>query len=185
MDGELRYEPVRRESNIYNKSFGNRWNYVPLYKNDAGKTVEVRFHTVYESGRACIDNLYLGSAAGEIVSTFTDKTVAFSTCLLILFVGLLLIVADSPANLQMHKNHELLYLGLFAISIAIWCLAETSMLQFYTDDSRLIQLMSCCALSMIPIPMVLYLDAAFGFKRKVVVPGICGLSVTASPAGFA
>ncbi|MDE5597757.1 MAG: hypothetical protein K2J04_07985, partial [Lachnospiraceae bacterium] len=45
VDGELRYEPVRRESNIYNKSFGNRWNYVPLYKNDAGNTVEVRFHT--------------------------------------------------------------------------------------------------------------------------------------------
>ena len=176
VDGELRYEPVRRESSAYNKSFGNRWNYIPLYDSDAGKTVEVRFHTVYEGGRACIDHLYLGSAAGEIVGTFTGKAVAFSTCLLILFVGLLLIVADIPANLQMHKNHELLYLGLFAISIAIWCLAETSMLQFYTDDSRLIQLLSCCSLSMISIPMVLYLDAAFGFKRKIVVPVICGLS---------
>ncbi|MDE7246826.1 MAG: GGDEF domain-containing protein [Lachnospiraceae bacterium] len=177
VDGELRYEPMRRESKTYNKSFGNRWNYVPLYGSDAGKIVEVCFHTVYESGRACIDNLCLGSAAGEIVGTFTDKAVAFSTCLLILFVGLLLIVADIPANIQMHKNHELFYLGLFAISIAIWCLAETSMLQFYTDDSRLIQLLSCCSLSMIPIPLVLYLDAAFGFKRKVVVPAICGLSV--------
>ncbi|MDE5598654.1 MAG: GGDEF domain-containing protein, partial [Lachnospiraceae bacterium] len=134
------------------------------------------FHTVYEDGRACIDNLFLGSAAGEIVGTFTGKAVAFSTCLLILFVGLLLIVADIPANLQMHKNHELRYLGLFAIGIALWCLAETSMLQFYTDDSRIIQLLSCCALIMIPIPLMLYLDAAFGFKRKVIVPVMCGLS---------
>lgn len=176
VDGVLRYEPTRRESNVYNKSLGNRWNYVPLYSNDAGKTVEVRFHTVYESNRASIDNLYLGSAAGEIVGTYTGKAVAFSTCLLILFVGLLLIVADIPANLQMQKNHELLYLGLFAISVAIWCLAETSMLQFYTDDSRLIQFLACCSLIMVPIPLVLYLDAAFGFKRKLVVPGICGLS---------
>ena len=176
VDGALRYEPLRRESKVYNKSFGNRWNYVPLYSSDAGKIVEVRFHTVYEGGRACIDYLCLGSAAGEIVSTFTNKAVAFSTCLLILFVGLLLIVADIPANLQMHKNHELLYLGLFAIGIAVWCMAETNMLQFYTDDSRLIQLMSCCSLIMIPIPLVLYLDAAFGFKRVVVVPVICGLS---------
>ena len=176
VDGELRYEPVRRESNVYNKSLGNRWNYVPLYSNDAGKIVEVRFHTVYEGGRACIDHRRMGSAAGEIVSTFTNKAVAFSTCMLILFVGLLLIVADIPANLQMQKNHELLYLGLFAISFALWCLAETSMLQFYTNDSRLVQLLSCCALMMIPIPLVLYLDAAFGFKRRVVVPAICGLS---------
>ena len=178
VDGELRYEPMRRESKVYNKSLGNRWNYIPLYSSDAGKIVEVRFHTVYESGRACIDHLCLGFAAGEIVGTFTGNAVAFSTCLLILFVGLLLIVADIPANLQMHKNHELLYLGLFAISIAIWCLAETSMLQFYTDDSRLIQFTSCCALIMIPIPLMFYLDAAFGFKKRVVVPIICGMSVT-------
>ncbi|MDE7246884.1 MAG: GGDEF domain-containing protein, partial [Lachnospiraceae bacterium] len=177
VDGELRYEPVRRESNAYNKSFGNRWNYVPLYSSDAGKIVEVRFHTVYEGGRAGIDHLCIGSAAGEIMGTFTSKAVAFSTCLLILFVGLLLIVADIPANLQMHKNHELLYLGLFAIGIAVWCLAETNLLQFYTDDSRLIQFLSCCSLIPIPIPLVLYLDAAFGFKRKVAVPAICGLTL--------
>ncbi|MDE6701147.1 MAG: hypothetical protein K2K10_09085, partial [Acetatifactor sp.] len=144
VDGELRYEPKLRESSVYTKSSGTRWNYVPLYLSDAGKVVELRFHTVYASGRACMDNLYLGAAAGEIVSTFTGKAVAFSTCLLMLFAGLLLIVADIPANLQMHKNHELLYLGLFAISIATWCLVETNLLQFYTDDSRLLQLVSCC-----------------------------------------
>ncbi len=176
VDGELRYEPNISESRLYNKSLGTRWNYIPLYQSDAGKSVEVRFHTVYESGRACIDNLYLGSAAGRIVSTFTGKAVAFSTCLLMLFAGLLLIIADIPANLQMHKNHELLYLGLFAISIATWCLSETNLIQFFTDDSRILQNLSCCSLIMIPIPMVLYLEAAFGFKNKFVVPGICGLS---------
>ncbi|MCM1388364.1 MAG: GGDEF domain-containing protein [Bacillus sp. (in: Bacteria)] len=177
VDGELRYAPVRRESRIYNKSFGNRWNYVPLYGRDAGKIVEVRFHTVYESGRACMDNLRLGFASGEIVATFTEKTMSFSTCLFILFVGLLLLLADIPANLQMRKNHELLYLGLFSICIAFWCMAESGLLQFYTDDSRLIQLLSCCSLITVPIPLVLYLDAAFGFKKKAIVPIITGLSV--------
>lgn len=176
VDGELRYEPIRDESIVYNKSFGTRWNYVPLYQNDADKIVEVRFHTVYEGARACIDNLCLGTAAGEIVDVFTSRVVAFSTCLLILFAGLLLIVADIPANMQMEKNHELLYLGLFAISIAIWCLSETNLLQFYTNDSRLLQLMSCTSLIMIPIPLVLYLDAAFGFKKMPVVPIICWMS---------
>ncbi|MCM1467876.1 MAG: GGDEF domain-containing protein [Alistipes sp.] len=178
VDGELRYEPIRRESSVYNKSFGTRWNYVPLYPDDAGKTVEVRFYTVYEGSRACIDNLSLGSAAGEITRTFTEKMVAFSTCLLILFAGVLLIIADIPANMQLRKNHELLYLGLFAIVIAIWCLSETNLLQFFTDDSRLLQFMSCCSLIMIPIPLMLYLDAAFGFKHPQIVPVVCGLSAT-------
>lgn len=176
VDGELRYEPIRDESIVYNKSFGTRWNYVPLYQSDAGKIVEIRFHTVYEDSRACIDHLCLGAAAGEIVSTFTGRAVAFCTCLLILFAGFLLIAADIPANMQMQKNHELLYLGLFAISIAVWCLSETNLLQFYTNDSRLLQLLSCGSLIMIPIPLVLYLDAAFGFRKMLVVPIICWLS---------
>ena len=176
VDGELRYAPEIRESRAYNRSLGTRWSYVPLYSEDAGKSVEIRFQTVYSNARACIDHLVLGSAAGEITGTFTGKSVAFSTCLLLLFAGLLLIIADIPANLRMDKNHELLYLGLFAISIAVWCLAETNLLQFYTDDSRLLQIVSCCSLMMIPIPLVLYLEAAFGFQKKWVVPAVCGLS---------
>ncbi len=177
VDGELRYEPIKRESSVYNRSLGTRWSYVPLYAADAGASIEIRFQTVYKSARACIDHLTLGLAAGEITGTFTGKTVAFSTCLLLLFAGLLLIVADIPANMQKDKNHELLYLGLFAISIAIWCLAETNLLQFYTDDSRLLQTISCCSLMLIPIPLLLYLDAAFGFRKKWVMKTICTLSV--------
>lgn len=174
--GQLRYEPNVRESRVYNRSLGTRWNYVPLYRSDAGALVEIRFQTVYQDARACIDHLALGSAAGEIAGVFTGKAVAFSTCMLLLFAGVLLIVVDIPANLQMDKNHEFLYLGLFAISIALWCMAETNLLQFYTDDSRLLQTVSCCSLMMIPIPLTLYLDAAFGFQRKWVVPVLCGLS---------
>lgn len=176
VDGELRYEPRIRESRLYNKSFGTRWSYVPLCRGDAGKAVEVRFHTVYESGSACIDHLRLGNAAGEITGVFAGRAAAFCTCILLLFVGVLMMVADIPANLQMHKNHELLYLGLFAISIAVWCLAETNLLQFYTDDSRLLQILSCCSLIMIPIPLVLYLDSTFGFKNRIVVPIVCSMS---------
>lgn len=177
VDGALRYEPIVRESSVYNRSLGTRWNFVPLYAADAGASVEIRFQTVYGNARACIDHLTIGSAAGEVTGIFTGKTVAFSTCLLLLFAGLLLIVADIPANLQKDKNHELLYLGLFAISIALWCLAETNLLQFYTDDSRLLQTLSCSSLMLIPIPLVLYLDASFGFRKKWVKQAMCVCSV--------
>ncbi len=176
VDGELRYAPEVPEGRVYNDSFGTRWNYVPVYSEDAGKNVEVCFYTVYESSSACLDHLYLGKATGEILHTFSEKAVSFVTCLLLLFAGFLLIVADIPINMQNRKNHELLYLGLFAVSIALWCLAETNLFQFFTNDSRFLQLVSCCSLIMIPIPMVLYLDAAFGFRRHVIVSFVCYLS---------
>lgn len=176
VDGDLRYEPEVPESYLYTNSFGTRWNYIPLYKADAGKIVEVRFYTVYENARSCMDYLYVGSAAGEILNTFSGKMVSFITCLLMIFVGLLLIVADIPINMQTQKNHELLYLGMFAESIAIWCTSETNLFQFFVNDSRLMQIISCCSLMLIPIPMVLYLEAAFGFHKRLIVPVVCCMS---------
>lgn len=170
---ELRYDPEVPESELYNLSFGTRWNYVALESTDVGKTAEIRFYTVYEESRACVDNLTLGPAAGSILSMLQSKSFSFITCLLLLFIGVLLIVADIPINIRKEKNHELLYLGLFATSIAVWCFAETNIMQLFTNDSRMLQLVSCSSLMMIPIPIVLYLDAAFELHRHFLVPVIC------------
>lgn len=176
IDGVLRYEPYVEDSIFYTKSYGTRWCFVPLYEDDAGKTVELRFSSVYSSSRACIDNTVINTSASMILTILQEKSVALITCILLLFVGLLLIIADIPINIQSEKNHELMYLGLFAVSIAVWCLSETNLIQLFTGDSRIMQIVSCYSLMLIPIPMVLYLDSAFGFRRRIIVPVITWLS---------
>lgn len=176
IDGELRYEPYVPQNAFYTKSFGTRWNCIPIASEDAGKSVEIRITTVYKDARAGIDNIYIGSAAGIILDIVGEKAIAAVTCILLLFVGILLIIADIPINMQNQKNHELLYLGLFAVGIAIWCVTETNLLQFFIGDSRLLQIVSCYSLMLIPIPMVLYLNAAFGFRNRYVVPVFSTLS---------
>lgn len=176
LDGELVYQPYVPENKCYNKSFGTRWNIIKLPKEAAGKSVEIRVTTVYDNARAGIDNVYLGDATGIVLHIFKTKIVSFVTCILLLFVGLLLIIADIPINMQKQKNHELMYLGFFAVSIALWCVAETNLFQFFMGDSRLIQIVSCYSLMLIPIPMVLYLNAAFGFKNKYAVAVFSSLS---------
>lgn len=172
IDGRLRYNPYVEDNFVYTKSYGTRWNYVPLNAEDAGKTVELRFCIVYDSSRSCIDNICIDTASSVIITTFREKAVALITCIMLLFVGLLLIVADIPINMQAQKDHELMYLGLFAVSIAVWCLSETNMVQLFTGDSRIMQIVSCYSLMLIPIPMVLYLDSAFGFRKRIIVPFI-------------
>lgn len=176
IDGALVYNPYIPESIFYTESFGTRWNYISLSPEDAGKQIEIRVTTVYDSSRTGFSYVCLGSSAGVILTTIKEKLVAFVTCILILFFGFLLMIADIPINIQTKKNHELLYLGLFAISIAIWCLTETNILQFFIGDSRMLLVISCCSLMMISIPMVLYLDSAFGFRNRFVVPLISILS---------
>ena len=178
IDGELVYKPYVPESAFYTDAFGTRWSCIPLSAECRGKTVEIRMVKVYESSRSSIDNICIGESGGVILNTLGSKMTAFITCILLLFTGLLLIIADIPANVQSHKNHELFYLGLFALSISTWCTSETNLIQFFFDDSRLMQVISCTSLMFIPIPMMLYLDSAFGFRWKWLTPAFCGVSIT-------
>ncbi len=177
VDGELRYAPEVPESIIYTNSLGTKWNYIALNTEDAGKQVEIRYETVYESATACVDNIYVGNAAGHVLNVFSQKMVAFITCLLLLFASIILIIADIPINMGNHKSHELLYLGLFSFCIAMWSLVETNLLQFFTNDSRLLQVISCTALILVPIPLLLYLDEIFEFHIPHIIPVMYTMSV--------
>lgn len=176
VDGELIYDPHVPENIFYTKSSGTKWHYVQLSEEQIGKELEFRITKIYDSGKASIIDIEVGEPARAIMSTIEEKIVAFVTCILTIFVGILLIIADIPINISARKNHELLYLGLFSISVAGWCLIETHLIQFYLGDSRMMQLLSCCALMMISIPIILYLDAAFGFRKKKVVSVMVGAS---------
>lgn len=176
IDGELQYDPYVPESPVYTKSYGTAWNYVNIPAEDAGKEIEIRITYVYANARSCIDNISIAKPGGAVLNTLSSKMIAFITCVLLLFVGVLLMVADIPINIRANKNHELRYLGLFAVSIAIWCLSETNLIQFFMGDNRIMQVVSCGALMFIPIPTVLYLDTAFGFRYKFVVPTTCLMS---------
>ncbi|MBO5387469.1 MAG: GGDEF domain-containing protein [Lachnospiraceae bacterium] len=176
VDGQLVYDPYVPENIFYTKGPGTKWHYVKLSETQIGKEIEFKVTKVYDSGKASIIDIELGEPARAIMDTIEEKLVAFITCILTIFIGILLIIADIPINISARKNHELLYLGLFSVSVAGWCLVETHLIQYYLGDSRVMQLLSCCALMMIAIPIILYLDAAFGFRKRKAVTAMIGLS---------
>ena len=177
INGELVQEPQFGESPFYTNSTGVRYISVPLSPEYVGKEIEIRFTAAYPSSRCGFDGFRIGSSGGAILSIIKEKLVAFIVCVLILFVGLFLSLADIPINMLNRKNHELLFLGLFSICVAAWCLSELNVIQFFFDDSRLLHIISCGALMLMPMPLVLYLDKAVGFKTRFIVPVVCTLSM--------
>ncbi|MDE6531605.1 MAG: diguanylate cyclase [Lachnospiraceae bacterium] len=174
--GKLRYEPYHEDNIVYMKSQGTRWNFIPLFPDDAGKMVEIRFMIVYENATACIDHVVIGMAAGQLLDIVAEKAVAAITAGLIMLIGIILMVLDIPVNMQKEKNHELLYLGVFAFMIGAWCFTETNLLQIFFGDSRMIQLLSCGLIPLFTIPLMLYLNASFEQKPEKLIRGICFLS---------
>lgn len=166
IDGELRLEPYVGESIVYSKSGGTNWHLIELFPEDAGKTIEIKVKTIYDNERCCIDNIRIDSSASLLLGIIEEHLVAFVTCLLLFFTGVLLIVADFPINRLQEKNHELLFLGTFSLVIALWCLSETNLLQFITGNVQTIQLISYLSLMLIPVPIVFYLNEAFSVHFK-------------------
>lgn len=185
INGEQVYAPDFGESVFYTDSTGTRWNSIDITPEQLGKEIEIRVKPAYKTARCGVDEFRLGSSGGSILNILKEKLVSFITCVLLLFVGVLLAVADIPINMRRQKNHELLFLGLFSICVSIWCLAELHIIEFFFDDSRLIQVVSCFSLMLIPFALILYLNAAIGFKNRVVVPVLCGLCTLGFAASWA
>lgn len=177
IDGELVYKPNFENDNaFYTSSTGTRWCSVDVTPERLGKEIELRLTAAYPSARCGVDGFRIGSLGGFVLHCFEDNLVAIITCVLLLFVGLILAVADIPINVRTQKNHELLFLGMFSVFVALWCITELHLIEFFMDDSRFMQVVSCTSLMLIPFSLLLYLDSSVGFKSKLVVPIVSGLN---------
>ena len=162
VDGQPVYEPYYAESVFYINSSGHYRNYYVFEQDMSGKELEIRFMCPYDNARCCITDIYIGSGPGMVMSLISTNLVAFVTCVLLLFVGVVFVLADIPNNIINKRNHELLYLGLSAITIALWCMAELHLLQMFSGDAKTMHIISCLSLALIPLPILLYVEEAFG-----------------------
>lgn len=182
---ELRYSSESADETVYNKSIGNRHNFIFLSSGDAGKEVKIKITTVYENARNGLFNMSIANSGGVILKYIKSKLFPVATSLMLLFVGVFLLIADIPLNAVGKKNHELLFLGIMSMAISVWSFIETGVLQLFFPDSVTIQSISYCMLMLITIPLVMYFDKAFGFCFRHAKGCLCTLSFISFVATFA
>ncbi len=176
VDGEFMEEQYSPESKVYNKGYGYQWVFVQLSGDDAGKQVEIRFINPYVEGQVSIKNMFIGRELGVALNVVDSKVYDFITSVLLIFIGALFVIADIPMNMQSKKSHELLYLGLISVSVGIWSLCETQVIQMFTGNGRMTNVVSCLAISLIPMPAVLYAYEIVENIKKFGAYLVCGLS---------
>lgn len=178
IDNQTVYETQLMEAPFYNHSPGTRWNLVRLKSEDAGKKAELQIRQAYSDHRAKVDNFYFGDSSAIIIYLISQKSFGLVTCLLMLFIGLLYILADIVLNWSSkEKDYSLMYLAAFAIVAAIWGLLETNVFQLFISNLRLLQVMDNMMLVLGAMPLYLYMDSIYDIFKIRIFKILCVLDM--------
>lgn len=154
------YNANKKELENY---FGRRYSMIPIEKSMAGKKLEMRLVFLYHDISSTFIEITLGLPQGHLLYFAREKLVSLVTSMLFLFVSLLLILIDIPINMKNDKNHELLALGLFSFAVGMWGLMSTHVLEYFTGDGRTTQIAACLFLTLIVLPLLIYIRDSIGF----------------------
>jgi diguanylate cyclase (GGDEF)-like protein len=166
LEDECVYETDLLENRAYNKTAGNRWNIVTFEVEDSGKLVTLQAMDGYANKVTTINRLYWGDKAAIILNLIKEKTPGIMVALSMFIVGTALVIVDISIHMmKIHAGHANLYLGIFAGTVAVWCLIETDVLQFLVEDFQLLQTVSNSCLIIAVIPLMMYMDYLFDFLK--------------------
>ena len=76
--------------------------------------------------------------------------------LLIFSAGLVMFLM--PLLLRDYKKIETIYLGLFAMTIALWFFSESKMSQFFTGSPIFLGSSAYLLIALFPLPLLLYIN---------------------------
>ncbi len=149
--------------------FGRRYSMIPIEKSMAGKTIVMKLALVYQDKSSTFLNITLGLPQGHLLHTIREKIIAIVTCIIFIFLSLLLILVDIPINMRNEKNHELLALGLLSFIVGVWGLMSTHIIEYFTGNGRTTQITACLFLPLLGIPLFIYVRYSMGLLSDSVL----------------
>ncbi|MEE1303676.1 MAG: GGDEF domain-containing protein [Agathobacter sp.] len=174
LEDTLIYETNVSESRFYNKSPGNLWNRVNLDSSCSGKLLTLNIDMVYGESAVTADHFYLGDGISIITDFIRSKFVALLISIAMILIGIYMLLLDLFSRFhKSHSTHGLLYLGIYALLVGIWCFLEANILQFFIADQRIIQLINNMVMITDIAPLFFYLDCEYKALKNPVVKVLC------------
>lgn len=145
------------------------WYFIELPEDVKGKTLTLVMNSSIKSFSGIINPIYYGRGDSLIYDLIIAQRKGVIVTLIILLLGILaIIISFFFINIG---DNRLLYLGLFTVSIGIWMLSEARMLQLFTGNRFILGGISYMMLTIMPIPLLLYLvdTVLMRYKRLIMI----------------
>ena len=137
------------------KPFASMWHFVRLPRHIDGQTLTITFESPYTSMSGQINEIFYGPEVMHLTYLVRTYGLRFLIASIIFIIGLL--VTGSTFIMTKKQDRGFAYIGLFAIFLSQWMMAESRLLQFFTGSELLIGSLAYLSLTLFPIPLIYYL----------------------------
>jgi diguanylate cyclase (GGDEF)-like protein len=154
VDGLIVYEKHYQEDSKL-PPYASMWHMVKIPVHSEGKTITITLSSPYEAMSGTLNELYYGETAelyAHIVRTYGYR---LGVGLFVLATGLLMMIASF--FIKKGEGLRYTYLGLFAVTLSFWIIAESRMIQWFTGNEFIIGSLAYISLAIFPVPMLYFL----------------------------
>ena len=167
LDGETEYTLMPSGTNRISRTVGSNWNMIPIYREDAGKTVQVRIIPAYESFR----NREVEFLIGSDLAIYRDRLYRDLPQLILgimaIFVGVVSICVAGYNQLRRHRGRGVVALGIFSVMLGVWRLTDTRFTPFlFPDHPVLLFYISVMMLMLGMVPLMEWIQEYYTEKSK-------------------
>lgn len=174
IDGETIYSMTPSGANRLSKTVGCNWVILPLYREDAGKQIEIEITPAYESFRDRQVEFLIGSKLGIYSYRLKLDLPQLILGFLALFMGVIFELVAFYIQIQKREGGRLAALGLFAIMLGIWRLTDTRFTPLLiTMNPTFVFYLSVTMLSFGVIPLIIWAKDYFSEKLQAVMQVYC------------
>lgn len=172
----LIYDTLKPEGAFFGETPGASYVSLPIYREDSGSAITLIINNPYGDGSGKITHLYLGRSEDILLNRIRDKAPGFAISFLIASLGVAFILFYLPLRQKHIIGSEMLYLGLFALIVGTFMLTDNRMLQLILRNGHIYHTIAELSMTLITIPLFLYLGKMYPEYSVKMVQGACLLS---------
>jgi diguanylate cyclase len=153
LDGNIVYEKTFEAGKL--PPYASMWHFVELPGHSNQKELSITFYSPYQGISGTINTIYYGSHASLYQYQFQTYGIRLIIGGFVFIVGVLIMLVSLLAQSTSKKGF--VSVGLFAILLSLWIIAESRLLQWITGSQLIIGSLAYLVLPLFPIPMAFYL----------------------------
>lgn len=160
IDSELVYSLAPDEGSFI-KTPGANWCIIPIYPDDAGKTIKIILTPLYKSMTDTCPTIYFGSQYKIYEHLLAPNIIIYLTCLLAVLCGAFFIIFPLVNINNKHVDKSLIMIGIFSILIGLWKFMDLDYTALIIRNPIAKSYTSYFSLLLMTIPFITFLRSSF------------------------